>query len=1485
MAISLDASTPAVVDLTGSTSTTITTASFSPPAGCWIAVTFGIETDTGGSAPTITCKDSLSNAYTAGPSNWDALAGGTFQFKNYYATAPGSITVTVTRAVNTGAALLDLVVLVLNGVAASQTGFASASHNGASSTTNTSSITTTVTGSWVIVSNTVDAVQTKFTPVGLTTRHTESSSGDTGATMTGWAVTLTPGATTLGWTVGTTQQWSWAATEFLPGTAAGPQDIPQVNPGPGWLDHFKPGLPKVRPLVPPASPPALSPATGTGSFSLAPLALALQGSQTSPDVPKILPGPTWLDLFKPGIPRPRPWAPPFSWGSVSAAGSFSLAPLAFSASGSVLAVITGTASFKLAPFAFAAKGSQSSPDVPQIQPGPYWLSLFKSVPYKPYPAPPATPSVNAAGSFTLAPLHFSASGSVVSPDSSAGSFTLAPLKFAAQGSQTSPDLPQINPGTTWFALFKQQVPRPYPVPPATPSVNAAGSLTLAPLHFAASGSVISPDTSTGSFTLAPLAFSAKGSQTSPDQPQVTPGPSWLKLFKPWLPRSRPVPPAVQSVNAAGSFALAPLVFAASGTVVSPDSSAGSFALAPLAFTARGSQTSPDLPQIAPGPVWLSLFKRQKPRPVPPAFQGVSGTASLTLGPLAFAASGSVISPDAATGSFTLAPLKFAAQGSQTSPDQPQVNPGSTWLSLFKHRQRPVPPAVQPVTAAGSLTLAPLKFAASGSILGVVTSTGSLALAPLAFIARGSQSSPDVPQVIPGTTWLSWFKHRPRPVVPAVQGVNATGSFALAALAFAGQGSETAGSSGSFSLAPLALALRGSQTSPDVPQIVPGTTWFSLFKHRQRPVPPAAQSVNASGSLALASFAFSASGTVIPVVAVTGSFTLAPLALAARGAQSSPDQPQIIPGPSWFRRFKPGFYKPVPPPPAAQSVGVTGSFTLAPLAFAAIGTVSGGSLIASTGGIALAPLAYTGLASQTSPDQPQVQPGPVWIRLFRPDLHRPLPPLPALQAANATGSLSLASLAFTSAGNQTSPDVPQIFPGSTWLSFFKRRPRPVPPAVQGVNGAGSLTLAPLTFAARGAQSSPDQLQVQPGPSWFRLFKPGLYRPVPPPPAVQGVSASGSFTLAPLAFAAQGSQSGFTSTTGSLALAPVAFAAQGSQTSPDVPSVSPGPSWLRLFRPWVPRRVPPLPARDQVSASGSLTLGSPAFIAHGAQSSPDVPQISPGSTWLGLFKHKPRPVSPATPGVTISGSFSLAPPAFAASGTIASVPAGPVQVAPGPGWLARFKHWQRPLRPDAPPTHVSSAGSLALAPLVISGESVTPPALIRLGVPCFQWVTGTPGQEWTAPVPGPDWVTGQARTRWQPGLPQTRWDVMGAEIRWQADLPWTEWTVGYTAIGLSHLALEYVLIPVSATKAGISYNPVSDVVQFAFMPTPTQVPQVSDWVSGAWDTDTTNILYPYNAKCLVGPGGTIVLGIGTYIIYLKITDNPEIPVLVAGQLQVS
>ena len=402
-------------------------------------------------------------------------------------------------------------------------------------------------------------------------------------------------------------------------------------------------------------------------------------------------------------------------------------------------------------------------------------------------------------------------------------------------------------------------------------------------------------------------------------------------------------------------------------------------------------------------------------------------------------------------------------------------------------------------------------------------------------------------------------------------------------------------------------------APDVPQVQPGPFWTRLFKPwipRPVPPPPALQAVGATGSL-----------------------SLAPVTLSGHGAQSSPDIPQVQPGPAWFRWFKPQWPRPVPPVAAVQAVSATGSLTLAPLALSGqaaqsspdvpqadpgpvwqrlfrpwlarpVPPVPATPAVSATGSLALAPLSLSGTAGQTSPDQPQADPGPLWLRLFRPWAARPLPPVPATPAVSATGSLALAPLTLSGSGGQSSPDVPQASPGPFWLRIFKPglyRPVPPPPAVQGINATGSLALAPLALSGTGAQTSPDQPQIAPGSSWLRWFKPGLARPAPVPPSSSGVIASGGITLAPLA-----------------------LSGQGAQTSPDVPAITPGPVWLRLFRPWQPRQVPPLPGPNPPGAAtctGSLSLAPLSLSGTGAQSSPDVRRSSPAPYGPGYSGRSP------------------------------------------------------------------------------------------------------------------------------------------------------------------------------------------------------------------------------------------------------------------------
>lgn len=97
--------------------------------------------------------------------------------------------------------------------------------------------------------------------------------------------------------------------------------------------------------------------------------------------------------------------------------------------------------------------------------------------------------------------------------------------------------------------------------------------------------------------------------------------------------------------------------------------------------------------------------------------------------------------------------------------------------------------------------------------------------------------------------------------------------------------------------------------------------------------------------------------------------------------------------------------------------------------------------------------------------------------------------------------------------------------------------------------------------------------------------------------------------------------------------------------------------------------------------------------------------------------------------------------------------------------------------------------------------------------------------------------------------------------------------------SALSTEYIRIPVSVTVHGSPYNPTSDPVSFAFVTSGS--PGSSDWHTGSWDT----VAGAYFALCLVGPGaGGVPLAAGNYLIWLRITDNPEIPTRPVAQLAI-
>lgn len=101
--------------------------------------------------------------------------------------------------------------------------------------------------------------------------------------------------------------------------------------------------------------------------------------------------------------------------------------------------------------------------------------------------------------------------------------------------------------------------------------------------------------------------------------------------------------------------------------------------------------------------------------------------------------------------------------------------------------------------------------------------------------------------------------------------------------------------------------------------------------------------------------------------------------------------------------------------------------------------------------------------------------------------------------------------------------------------------------------------------------------------------------------------------------------------------------------------------------------------------------------------------------------------------------------------------------------------------------------------------------------------------------------------------------------------------------SVLDTEYLTYPQQVLVAGLPVNPTADVVQFAFMPNPANAnPGVGDWHTGSWFTTVNG---GYQAQILVGPAnGGVPLAAGLYNVWVKVVDNPQVPVIQVDLLQV-
>ncbi len=103
-------------------------------------------------------------------------------------------------------------------------------------------------------------------------------------------------------------------------------------------------------------------------------------------------------------------------------------------------------------------------------------------------------------------------------------------------------------------------------------------------------------------------------------------------------------------------------------------------------------------------------------------------------------------------------------------------------------------------------------------------------------------------------------------------------------------------------------------------------------------------------------------------------------------------------------------------------------------------------------------------------------------------------------------------------------------------------------------------------------------------------------------------------------------------------------------------------------------------------------------------------------------------------------------------------------------------------------------------------------------------------------------------------------------------------------VSSLSVQYVHCSVAATSGGVDIDPTGDVVALAFVPQGA-TPAPGDFITGSWIQDLTTVPTTHFARALVGPPpGMITLSPGLVDIYVRVSDNPEVPVLKSGPMRI-
>jgi hypothetical protein len=224
--LQFDASTPAASGAAG-TGTSLASNAFTPP-DMSLVVAFSAIGWSSTARPTMSCTDSLGNTWENPVRAYGTTnnGGGVAAFRHYYATSPGSITVTIGYNGFTAGGGRFVDPLVFTGANPDQSSAGAGWSLATSGTDGTLTVTTTQSGSWVWGVSDDPTSNTTWTPNGNSILDTTDAAAATDAvTVIGWrgsGLTGVTGPTTFGGTWGAAATSNQLGLEILPVLAFNP---------------------------------------------------------------------------------------------------------------------------------------------------------------------------------------------------------------------------------------------------------------------------------------------------------------------------------------------------------------------------------------------------------------------------------------------------------------------------------------------------------------------------------------------------------------------------------------------------------------------------------------------------------------------------------------------------------------------------------------------------------------------------------------------------------------------------------------------------------------------------------------------------------------------------------------------------------------------------------------------------------------------------------------------------------------------------------------------------------------------------------------------------------------------------------------------------------------------------------------------------------------------------------------------------------------